>query len=697
MGMVGALIFGSIVAFGATKPQWIESESALNAEGDVIRFEVIDWDHDGDLDIVIVVRSGVGYWQNRGDGMFERVGGFLTPDSSFAIEMGDWDRDGDLDLLSVRTSERTELNQVVSRAPTPVTIWLNNGNYGFVEQSKFFFLESEFGYDEVAIVVGDVDMDGDLDLVTSVVAVVEQFADPARPFAEEVFETAVFLNDGNGNFLKNAILPANASLYSSLVLGDLDGDSDLDLVRRYGFSSLFSIWANDGSGGFVLLEDSIPWPNSDLLFFASGRTFCLRDVDGDGDLDLPIPVRSGPNFVLLNEGGGILKGEVPAGYGSGAGLIEVADLDRDGLPDLVSNGLPSVTGASSGDASRGSMVVRIAGAMGAYSDVQTLKGGDPQDVKIADFNADGLPDIAVAYRSRVAIWMQREPVALSIAEITLAVIEDPVARAVISETLGKLADQVTVFDLGTINELDFSRRGLRELSLPDGLKGLRALVLDNNALSVFRLPMDAVNVDAISLHGNQSPIVTLSGAFRNLRSLIFTGAGLRELIVEEEFPSLEILGLWGTGVRDFSFLSQIPNLSDLNLGDMGLRAVTVPLGLRRLENLWLSMNPVREVQVPVGMTIENVFGFAKQRITFYDPIPEIGSWSLIDSKEFAFEVTAGDGTVVVERSRDLRSWIKIGSLPVKDWKTRFSSMIEEGEGAFFFRATASVGEESTEP
>ena len=65
MGMVGALILGSIVASGATKPQWIESESALSAEEDVIRFEVIDWDHDGALDVVIVVRSGVEFWKNR--------------------------------------------------------------------------------------------------------------------------------------------------------------------------------------------------------------------------------------------------------------------------------------------------------------------------------------------------------------------------------------------------------------------------------------------------------------------------------------------------------------------------------------------------------------------------------------------------------------------------------------------------------
>jgi hypothetical protein len=560
-----------------TKPQWNDPEIALSSNAGVDRIEVVDFDQDGDPDIVSVISSGVEFWRNNGSGGFDLEGRFVTPDPSFSIELGDWDQDGDLDFVSVLVSDRVETSGITSRSPTPITVWLNNGTESFVRHREFFAGSSEMGGDEVEIEVGDTDQDGDLDLVISVTSVVENPRLLQGPPSRELSEIAVYHNDGLGGFSKGFVLPVTqSSLYSTLVLGDLDGDSDLDLVRRYSFSSRLGVWTNDGVGQFSLLKEyDQPWTG----FFFGGfglESLRLRDIDTDGDLDVPISMKNGQNFFLQNDGAGFLSVVTPIGIGSFSRVLEMVDLNGDGITDLIANGLPgySMTTESLVE-SRNRTSVRIGEGDGGYAYIQKVGGAAPKDVRVADFNLNGLIDIAVLFDSRIEIWLQGAAVPLASSDTVRATIEDSVVRDVISKTLGKTPETITRSDLATITELDFS----------------------------------------------------------------------------------------------------IFNLTHL----------TIPFGIAYLDRLNLGINRIVELRVPYGMNIEELIGSPRRRIVYYNAIPELGSPTISDSNEFSFDIDSSDGQIEVEMSRNLSTWESVDRISVEEWKVRYSTRLEDGEGAWFFR------------
>ena len=84
--------------------------------------------------------------------------------------------------------------------------------------------------------LGDLDGDGDLDLITSA-------------WRTDAF--TVFLNSGDGTFGPGNQIDTeldSGALHTSL--GDLDGDGDLDLVTSARDSDAFTVFLNSGDGTF---------------------------------------------------------------------------------------------------------------------------------------------------------------------------------------------------------------------------------------------------------------------------------------------------------------------------------------------------------------------------------------------------------------------------------------------------------------
>ena len=154
--------------------------------------------------------------------------------------------------------------------------------------------------------------------------------------------STLYLNDGTGKFDWQGAerrLPGDAANTNSIALGDLDGDGDLDVVA-----------GNGGSAG----RESTAFMNDGSAVLAAPRTIGssafgidalhLVDMDGDGDLDVTASRRSEEDVVYVNDG----RANFPAlrtfgAPGSGRKYLAAADIDGDGDADLMSGGSSPVT------------------------------------------------------------------------------------------------------------------------------------------------------------------------------------------------------------------------------------------------------------------------------------------------------------------------------------------------------------------
>jgi hypothetical protein len=227
------------------------------------------------------------------------------------------------------------------------------------------------------IAVGDVDGDGDQDLVASTYGTTGQGN-----------TSALRLNNGNGTFTY-ASLPSGYGTNSGVIdvtLADVDNDSDLDIISANALSSTTSVFLNDGTGTFVNGAN----PNVGR----SPRRVITADVDGDGDLDLLTAGADGVVSVRINVGGGNFYGGSEVGVGANPLGLTTADVDGDGDLDLLT--------ANNGSNGMGNTVsIRLNDGNGTFSgSTEVAVGTGPSSVAVADVDGDGDLDLLAANGGR---------------------------------------------------------------------------------------------------------------------------------------------------------------------------------------------------------------------------------------------------------------------------------------------------------
>ncbi|MCK4643547.1 VCBS repeat-containing protein, partial [bacterium] len=244
--------------------------------------------------------------------------GNLTGISSSVSEFGDLDEDGDLDLVVLGLGDAGRVSQVL----------MNNGNGFFVEEIP----GQLYGVNDGSISLGDLDMDGDLDLIIS-----------GWNGTVAGRRTLIYLNDGAGSFTEGASASLENLYRSNHSLGDIDGDGDLDLILTgfTGSANRSRIYQNDGVGSFTEI-------NAGQLEAVRLGPVALGDIDNDGDLDLILTGWNGSACITKtyqNNGTGNFT-EINSGQFAGVdlGSVSFGDVDSDGDLDIVLSGQLDLSG-----------------------------------------------------------------------------------------------------------------------------------------------------------------------------------------------------------------------------------------------------------------------------------------------------------------------------------------------------------------
>ena len=285
-----------------------------------------------------------------------------TSDNARRVIAADIDRDGDLDAVSVADGG--------AKGPTGIS-WHPNlsGHGGFTNPREISAIS-----DPQAIASGDVDRDGDLDVLSGACL------DTTVAWHE---------NDGTpggvGDWAQRTI-DAGAACPVAVALADADGDGDDDAFAALRDHELTWYEHLDGIGGFgppQVFPGGVGAPTA----------LVAADLDGDGDPDLAAVAGAGGDvFRVPNDSihrGTAYSEERLIGSGErGAAAVVAADLDRDGDPDAV---------VASSDDHRLAWYQNLDGA-GSFGPRRTVSTAFValEDVAAADVDGDGDLDLVAA-------------------------------------------------------------------------------------------------------------------------------------------------------------------------------------------------------------------------------------------------------------------------------------------------------------
>jgi hypothetical protein len=274
---------------------------------------VIDLDEDGDYDVISSDWGGHVYWYDN-DGSESFTKKTVTNERSYGIYPFDYDDDGDIDIIH----SNDDYSEIIVSSNNGAEVF---GSYELCDYSSYpSFYDRARRMD-----VGDIDGDGDLDIVCTDVR-----------FSPSYRGAIVWLeNDGSvSGWDRHEVYGFSTYLtgVEFVECVDLDDDGDVDvLATDTTFYDDVYFFENDGSGVFS--------KNTVDSYLSGAMGVCSGDIDDDGDLDVIASGHSADDVkYYLNDGSETFSEHTIDSSLNGAYRVECVDLDLDGDLDVIASG-----------------------------------------------------------------------------------------------------------------------------------------------------------------------------------------------------------------------------------------------------------------------------------------------------------------------------------------------------------------------
>jgi FG-GAP-like repeat/FG-GAP repeat len=325
----------------------------------------------------------------NGDGTFSLSGVYGSGGAgATSIVVGDLTGLGKQDLVVA-----TRCSSIgCTTGPGTVSVLLNKGNGTFDPAASYS--TSQQNAQSTAVAVADVNSDGRLDLIAGNACSNENCTTGT---------VTVFLGNGNGTFQAGVSYSSGGMNPLEVNVADIDGDGkpDLEIVNQCDYdpdclNGTVSVLAGEGNGAF---HAAITYDSPALY----ADSIAVADVNRDGRPDLLVAnmcydngCAAGAVTLLLGRDDGTFRAAFNYGPGGpDANAIAAADLKRDGKLDLV---VVSLCPIGPDCPNGGGMGVLMGDGHGRFSKAVAYGSGgsDPDSVAVADVNGDGKPDVVVA-------------------------------------------------------------------------------------------------------------------------------------------------------------------------------------------------------------------------------------------------------------------------------------------------------------
>jgi hypothetical protein len=328
-----------------------------------------DFNGDGKLDLASANEDGtVSILLGNGDGTFKAPQNFPAGSDCVYLAAGDLNNDGKLDLVVTNLTAGT------------LAVLLGKGDGTFGPPAFYTAIGGN------ALILTDFNHDGNLDIVVATGSTNIIGWDFSSGDVE------VLLGNGDGTFQGGPLYTAGTTPVS-IAAGDLNGDTNPDLVVANQGSDSLTILLNQGNGVFTA---AAPY----TLTLANGGqvgpvSVALADFNGDGKTDVAVADGLAGNVaVALGSGDGAFQAASYFTTGNNPAMVAAGDLNGDGKPDLVVANVGNLESYNGTDSGSVSILLNAGG--GTFNPATDITAGvQPTQVVLQDINGDGKPDLIV--------------------------------------------------------------------------------------------------------------------------------------------------------------------------------------------------------------------------------------------------------------------------------------------------------------